>query len=801
MQNKKTKNKKMKIFRRTKKGGDPPPPTSPANPIGSKYPTTPAHFKSQPFWNNNIPNKIMGTVGAIAAGTIAVGVSPAVVFGTTVGSGVVTYIGKEVFQENPVGVTATIITPIAEVLRNTGIYTNIEINIGANFILNSVDSKFSENHYFDINEQNGATRVGTIDQVQPGDVIELGPIESIVGLVNGVFNLPPVTNIRSFIHDITPKTDSNENSNLENVDLTGARSNVKITEGISLPTAFSDNISLQDIISQTTGEIRDTLETFSTPINTEDLLNANRAAAAAAREALNARQPLRDFKGQEKINEFNERGAAIADALNRLKYRTSRDQATVDEFNTSAQARINAKERISQRENEAENVSTIAQIMIDQMYYDSMPEYQNQETPINQQYDPRYGQAYINNLERVILNSLNPNVRSDIRPTERNPDINSNKPNEENIDFSKIGDLSAITAITAYVTRGFIGKLFRVSENKKNKKIKKKINKIRIKPQINNNILELPEESEDETIPINPSKMQFIPIIPERERNSTILKKYSNPTYGEYFIRPVENTLFPYYSNEVELEREMPELEREMPELEREMPELEEKEEEEILPEVKEEILTPGKIITSAVYENIFENFIRIITEIFGNENETIMRMIRKYQSHKEIITNIFQESGIFIDINKIFQTKRNNTEIQSKIFDRLNYINFEMKKKYMVDVIRKIIQLKFGNMNIPDNFIELFKKIIINNRLRNILIESDMLANLNINNVDLTIQSINNFINQDEDRIAKKEEEEEEPEIQEESYYNEPQQYKYNIPHNAEHIRENVYVTASKLK
>ena len=152
-----------------------------------------------------------------------------------------------------------------------------------------------------------------------------------------------------------------------------------------------------------------------------------------------------------------------------------------------------------------------------------MPEFQNPETPIDQQYDPRFGQAYAENLERTILRGLN--VR-----------------NTPNYNADNIGDLSAMIAIGAYVTRSIIGKLFRNSKTKdnrnKNNKTRKNIREktakqVREELQINQpEFIRLPQITETQPNRI----LQYIPVQP----NYRVAEFYSNPSYGEYFQRDTE---------------------------------------------------------------------------------------------------------------------------------------------------------------------------------------------------------------------------------------------------------------------
>ena len=503
-------------------------------------------------------------------------------------------------------------------------FTNEQINEGANFVLNSVDPTFSQSSFFNIAEQNGHARVGTTDQVSTGEVItELGFAETLNGLANGFLGHEPITSNPNFIHRKT-NTQNKQTSDSSNIDLSGANSNVRINADTVLPSAFSESIGLPEMISQTTGEARNILDELLNMENPEDfrqqLLDASREAAAAARAAVGERQTAREERGRININEFNARGEAIVSALNRLEDRRAQDARAVDDFNQGARARNRAFQRVearniqqqqnvddfnqgaqarnrafqrvearniqqqrnvdefnqgararnrafqssTQREMGAENISTIAQLIIDQEYYDAMPEFQNSETPLDQQYDPRYGAAYAENLERVVLNSLR--VRQ-----------------EPNYNPSGIGETSAIVCVGAYLTRTIIGRIYKKSEteqntteqntteqnttkknttkknttekssNKKNKT--KKIRTERTPQEVRNEMMRkiglnlqpdefivLPEINNDEP------PAGFFQVVPVPQQNQ-VIEYYASPAYSNYFLRPGTEMYFSEYGD------------------------------------------------------------------------------------------------------------------------------------------------------------------------------------------------------------------------------------------------------------
>ena len=487
--------------------------------------------QQQDFWNKNTVSKTAGTLAAMAAGGIALGFSPVVVLG----SAVPTAMANSAFQENPAGFIATAITPIAETLFYSGVYSAEQINEAANYLLNQADPTFSANRYFDINEQNGNLRVGTLDRIE-GEVTDLGFYESINGLINGLFGHGAIVGYNNFIHE-REQNNNAPNNNFENINSNGANSNVRINENIVLPSMFSATIGLPEIIAMTTGEtntiLNDIIQNTSNPETFRAQLSAANAAASAAIQAAMERQSQRAEKNEIKLKQFNENGQHIIENLQKAETirarRAQQSEAEVNKYNQEvAGPRVRAIQNAQQREQEAENQSIAAQVIIDQQYADAMPEFNNPETPLEQQYDPRFGQQYAENLERFVTNALS--VRQE-------PNFNANN----------IGDTSAIFATSAYILRGIIGKLFRKSKAKldKTKDISKK-NKITKL----NRIIKSPIEVENEMITnhgINlrrPDTLQLPEItnVPPQDVFHTIPipiptavnTYYANPTYDVY---------------------------------------------------------------------------------------------------------------------------------------------------------------------------------------------------------------------------------------------------------------------------
>lgn len=416
-------------------------------------------------WNKNTVSKTAGTLAAMAAGGIALGFSPAVVLSSSVHVAM----ANSAFQENPAGFTATAITPMAEALHYTGAYSAEQINEAVNFILNQVDPTFSANSYFDIREQNGYLRVGTLNRINQGEVItDLGYYETVNGLVNGLFGHEAIVGYNNYIQKREQNNNGQQN-NYKNINLNGANSNVRTNENIVLPSMYSATIGPSQIIDMTTGEtntiLNDTIQNTSNAENLRSHLQAANAAASAAIQAALERQSQRAEKNEIKLKQFNENGQHIIENLQKAETirarRAQQSEAEVNKYNQEvAGPRVRAAQHKQQREQEAENISIVAQLIIDQQYIDAMPEFNNPETPLEQQYDPRFGQQYAENLERFVTNALS--VRQ-----------------QPNFDANNIGDTSAIFATSAYILRGIIGKLFRKSKAKldKTKDISKK-NKI-----------------------------------------------------------------------------------------------------------------------------------------------------------------------------------------------------------------------------------------------------------------------------------------------------------------------------------
>jgi len=544
-------------------------------------------------WDRNSGlTKIVGTTAAVVVGAISLGFTAPVVLSTAAA----TFIISDTIASNPIGVTLTGITPVAQTLKYTGLYTDEDINKGVNDILHNVDPTFGENKYFDIGKRNGINRVGTTDPA-PRNPDDLGFFESIFGMAHDVLGVRDntITGYVNFVQERTPKQQQQQQQQpqqqqepasaytQEPMDIKGARSTITLANGNQIPTAlaegqtipeFLQEAGLQDAFNtqamdnpevmrenlrkatiETFNNIRESIREMDNPevmANLEEMarsettmrkgrytgltgnkrtkavfhrlierlkiskqqaykfnlgsvarekaakrlrkrtatrdadilrfnlrgeaiveaINRNTAKAEAnvakfnqgaqARVRALGRVDERNAEAEANVAEFNERAQARVRALGRVDERREKEEAKVDEFNR-AQARVRALGRLDERRKkedavtdkaqakfdrlnaaaiEADIVTSMAQIAIEQGILDAMPEYVNEETPIDQQYDPRYGQAYADNLERTILNSLN-----------------VNKPQGRGFDPNNIGDFAAAQAIAAYITRGFIRRL------------------------------------------------------------------------------------------------------------------------------------------------------------------------------------------------------------------------------------------------------------------------------------------------------------------------------------------------------
>jgi len=537
-------------------------------------------FPQQPtIYQRNTFTKAVGTTAAVVVGTIAAGATPAVIFSTSIAS----IIARDAFNENPVGVTATTITPIAQVLAYTGLFTDEQINEAANFVLNQVDPTFSETHYYNIAEQNGNVRLGTTEQVSNGEVIDKpGIFEYLNGLVNGSLNNLRIPTNPNYIHDKSSSDDTKSNTDSKN-NLKADNSNgSKIGLIVNNPINVDDSTRIAEDIKE---GLKDAEELRT------DLLNANRRTGRKAGEAIGKTQQVLNERNEISMNDFNARGEAIRSALNSY----------------------------SERDMEAENVSIVAQLIIDQQYQDAMPEYQNAETPVDQQYDPRYGEAYAQNLERVITNALSVRQEPNYNPT-------------------SIGDTSAMTCVAAYIIRGAIGRLFKKNKTKKDKTKK---NRIEIMPEEGQppEFLVLPEITNEPP----PGALQFIPI-----------PNYSFVTFSYSPIVNVSN-------NE---DDSVPDLEEEEVTLDNAN----------IAPEaIAPEAIAPEAIIpVEKELSPLFTTFIEIICFAYLDDNEDVKKIIEsiitKYLQNINRVDEILKKHGIVEFITRIIESSEGEEDLREKI-------------------------------------------------------------------------------------------------------------------------------------
>ena len=316
---------------------------------------------------------------------------------------------------------------------------------------------------------------------------------------------------------------------------------------MSMPTVLNYGESVQDFISvrvggQTGEFLNGMVEDLNSPDIQQQLLNANKEKSEAVKKSLrDINRERKEQKTRITAEEFERNGQAIRDKLEELsnlrrreeerreeraKDRRAREQRNIntpDVIITQSRERVEAEARVNQRLNiqrqEGENISIIADILIEQGIYDAMPEFNNPDTSTDQQYDPRYGEAYANNFERMVNQALR------VRPA---PTYNADS----------IGDTSALVLAGAFIVRGIIGKLYK--KGKKNITKKNRKNKLERNPQevrqeirIEHNInlpepeyLELPEITE------TPGNIYSIPI---PDGSQYVYSYFSEPFWGEFY--------------------------------------------------------------------------------------------------------------------------------------------------------------------------------------------------------------------------------------------------------------------------
>jgi len=210
-------------------------------------------LKRQSFWEgSSLLTKVIATTAAVVVGAVALGVSPAVAFGT----GVATFIVSDTVATDPVGVTLTGITPVAQALQYTGVYSDEGINGAINGILNNIDPTFGEKKYFDISKKNGINRVGTTEQMTGGTPENYGFFETLHGMANNAVDKEPVTGYANFVHDKIPKQKEDQAEQQqqqqepasaytqEPMDIKGARSTINLANGNKIHSLIAEGQTL-----------------------------------------------------------------------------------------------------------------------------------------------------------------------------------------------------------------------------------------------------------------------------------------------------------------------------------------------------------------------------------------------------------------------------------------------------------------------------------------------------------------------------------------------------------------------------
>jgi len=346
-----------------------------------------------------------------------------------------------------------------------------------------------------------------------------------------------------------------------------------------------------------------------------------------------------------------------------------------------------------------------------------MPDYDNPETSQEQQYDPRFGEAYVNNVERVIRQGL---------MVRRTPNYNANN----------IGDTSALVLAGSLVIRAMISLFFRDGNKKKTKKNKGKskgkskqrtIKQVREEIKIEHNV-QLPEP-EYLTLPtIDESQIQHI----QHVQPSTIVNYYySTPTWGVYFPRDTErNSDYGYTQFE---ENDYTQIE-EQPKLE-EKQKLEEMEivDEDIPDLISPEQEDPGTIIREYVKEDK-ENTQK--EEEPKLEQHNICEIINEIQLNEEIRT---AEERVVYLIKLICHTCENNIPD-----NMLGYMNTheDIDDELVTQLIEGIIEIIDDPSIAQEN-----KIIVITEILNNIFEELDQVEHTQHQNKRTHIKTSKNSV------------------------------------------------------
>ena len=445
------------------------------------------------FWKgyDSATFKLATTGAAMVAGSIYLGVSAPV----TIGSFLSVNIAYQLLDAPQL---AQVITPMAQVLYNTGAYSDGEINRAVNSLLTEKDPQFGSTWEFKIQQQNGFMQIGTTEKVESSDIIEMGVINSIMHTVAGA----AVTNMVNFLHGKETKKEapSEFESNTNPFIFTGDTitdiireppihvngESLRVPEDIFnlIHTTTDQAEQLRDGLDEITVDFVDSLEKIAdsrlkahdTRTQTElSIDNDIRQAFGEAIERAKTRVRDREIKSEAEMRKENAdrqaHGKAKEKLYERLINREIKSEAKMSQENAEHQALGEAIERAREMaKTTAAATAALEEIIMESYVQDTISEYNNPPTPLEQQYDPSYGEAYRNKIEQLVKQNI-------MKPATKIPQFNSAS------DFFK-QDWTPFAALAAYIAKPIISLVITKLKGKPNKKIKPLIDSISTKPKI-----------------------------------------------------------------------------------------------------------------------------------------------------------------------------------------------------------------------------------------------------------------------------------------------------------------------------
>ena len=229
-------------------------------------------------WTSSFVTKTVYTAGAMAAGTLALGLGPEIAFSSFLFASV----SDQISSNFDAAKIAQILTPVARTAYAAGVSAE-DINKAVNDILQQKDPSFAKKWNFDISKINGAMRMGTTNFVKHGDVItDLGFFEEMISMANaGVV----VTHMNNFLHEV-PIEQQKQNAN--EIPAQSAQQSPPMTSFNSLKASISS-----------TGEpiLQDIINSLPTTDAEADLVNDN------IQIIVESLQNIREKRHNEKVNE------------------------------------------------------------------------------------------------------------------------------------------------------------------------------------------------------------------------------------------------------------------------------------------------------------------------------------------------------------------------------------------------------------------------------------------------------------------------------------------------------------------